>query len=48
MLVSFRKDCVIASYAEVAGSSPTDKEQKFVPFYCFTITSFQCFLYMYT
>jgi len=25
-------DCVTASYAGVAGSSPTGKEQKFVPF----------------
>ena len=25
-------DCVTASYAGVAGSSPTEKEQKFVPF----------------
>ena len=42
-------DCVTASYAGVAGSSPTEKEQKFVPFsfihnppYLYLIDSVNC------
>ena len=42
-------DCVTASYAGVAGSSPTGKEQKFVPFsfvhnppYHYLIVSVNC------
>ena len=42
-------NCVTASYAGVAGSSPTEKEQKFVPFsfihnppYLYLIDSVNC------
>ena len=42
-------DCLTASYAGVAGSSPTEKEQKFVPFslihnplYLYLIDSVNC------